>query len=42
VGAFGDSRRRTLALMAVAAAIVLAALPAAASAGSKQSDGPTP
>jgi lecithin-cholesterol acyltransferase len=42
VGAFGDSRRRTLAVIAVVAAIVLAALPAAASAGPKQSDGPTP
>lgn len=39
---FGDSRRRTLTLVAVAAAVVLAAMPMAASAGHMQAGGPTP
>ena len=42
MNAFGDSRRRTLAMLAVAAAVVLAAMPVAASAGHKQLGGPTP
>ena len=40
--AFGNSRRGTLAILAVAAAIALTAMPMAASAAPKQSDGPTP
>jgi lysophospholipase-3 len=42
VNAFGDSRRRILAIVAVAAAVVLSAMPMAASAGDKESTGRTP
>jgi lysophospholipase-3 len=42
VNAFGDSRRRALALVAVTAALIISAVPLSASAGHAQSSGPTP
>ena len=42
MNAFGLSRRRSRALVAVVAAIIFAALPMAASAAPKPSSGPTP